>query len=99
MAAACDCPSFEENTMVKAASDSSTSHVIKGSWFAIRVRSSKEGFVSRILRNKGYNEFLPVYRARRRWSDRVAVVELPLFPGYVFCRFDVNDHRNPVLTT
>jgi len=25
---------------------------------------------------------------RRKWSDRIKTVEEPLFPGYVFCRFD-----------
>ena len=35
---------------------------------------------------------------KRKWSDRVKVVESPLFPGYVFCRFDVHN-RLPVLIT
>jgi transcription antitermination factor NusG len=38
------------------------------------------------LRNKGCEEFLPLYKVRNRWSDRFKEVELPLFPGYVFCR-------------
>ncbi len=42
--------------------------------------------------------FLPLYQARRRWSDRVKQVELPLFPGYVFCKF-VMDERMSILTT
>jgi transcription antitermination factor NusG len=46
---------------------------------------------------KGYEEFLPVYQSRRRWSDRVKSVELPLFPGYVFCRLNV-EYRLPILT-
>jgi len=37
-----------------------------------------------------------MYRSRRRWSDRVKELELPLFPGYIFCKFDVLD-RLPVL--
>ncbi len=40
--------------------------------------------------------FLPLYRAKRRWSDRVKEVELPLFPGYVFAQFRF-DRRLPVL--
>jgi transcription antitermination factor NusG len=50
------------------------------------------------LRGKGYEEFLPLYRSQRRWSDRIKELELPLFPGYLFCRFDVHD-RLPILTT
>lgn len=55
--------------------------------------------VATVLRNKGYREFLPLYRTRRRWSDRIADIETPLFPGYVFCHFDVHDRRLPVVTT
>jgi transcription antitermination factor NusG len=69
----------------------------RAEWFALRVRSNYEKKVADALRGKGYEEFLPVYRQRRRWSDRVREVELPLFKGYVFSRFDV-DKRLPILT-
>ena len=36
--------------------------------------------------NKEVETFLPLQTSRRRWSDREKAVELPLFPGYVFCR-------------
>ena len=68
------------------------------SWYALRIQSRLSDLASVTLRGKGYEEFLPLYRARRRWSDRVKQVELPLFPGYLFCQFDVND-RLPILTT
>jgi transcription antitermination factor NusG len=51
------------------------------------------------LRGKGYQEFLPTYRSKRRWSDRVKELDLPLFPGYLFCRFDVRGRLLPILTT
>ena len=47
--------------------------------------------------NKGFEEFLPVYQCRRRWSDRLKEVEFPLFPGYVFCRLNPQ-YRLPLLT-
>jgi transcription antitermination factor NusG len=56
------------------------------------------GLVSTTLRGKGYQEFFPLYCSRRRWSDRIKKVELPLFPGYLFCQFDESD-RLPILTT
>lgn len=67
------------------------------SWFAIRVKSQCEKMVSDALRYKGYEEFLPLYWSRRRWSDRIKVIQLPLFAGYLFCRFDLS-HRNSILT-
>ena len=67
-------------------------------WFAVRVKSNYEKPVSAILRGKGFEEFVPTYRSRRQWSDRVKIVDLPLFPGYLFCRLDLN-RRQPLLTT
>src|ERR1700680_3289427 len=68
------------------------------SWFALQIRSRWEGTTAGLLRDKGLETLLPPYTAKRKWSDRFKVVELPLFPGYVFCRFDVHD-RLPVLIT
>jgi len=67
-------------------------------WYALRIQSRLASLASTTLRGKGYQEFLPLYRSRRRWSDRTKELELPLFPGYLFCRFDVSD-RLPILTT
>lgn len=70
----------------------------KLNWFALRTRPRAEKVVADALRGKGYEEFLPLHLERRRWSDRIATVEMPLFPGYVFCRFDAQQ-RLPILTT
>ncbi len=67
-------------------------------WYAVRVRPRWERTVSAALSGKGYEEYLPVYRERRRWSDRQKDLDLPLFPGYLFCRFDVQA-RLPILMT
>jgi len=67
-------------------------------WFALRIKARREKQVADTLRGKGYEEFLPLYRCRRPWSDRIKTQELPLFPGYLFCRFDVN-RRLPILVT
>lgn len=65
-------------------------------WFALSVVPRKEKVTASTLRAKGYEDFLPMYSTKRRWSDRVKVVEMPLFPGYVFCRFDAKV-RLPIL--
>lgn len=67
-------------------------------WFALSTKRNRERIVAEMLRGKGYEEFVPTYRSRRKWSDRYKDVDLPLFPGYVFCRFDPS-RRLPILTT
>ena len=67
-------------------------------WFALTSRARHEKAVAENLRSKGLESFLPLYRARRRWTDRIQSVDLPLFPGYVFCRFTYAN-RLPVLNT
>ena len=67
-------------------------------WYGLRVKSRHEQVAATVLRGKGYEPFLPLYRVRRRWTDRVKDTELPLFAGYVFCRMDLTD-RLPVLTS
>lgn len=54
-------------------------------WYAFRVRPRHEKLVSTSLRSKGYEEFLPITRSKRKWADRSTVIEMPLFPGYIFC--------------
>ena len=66
-------------------------------WYALRVRSRHENTVALHLQARGYESFLPVYRSQRRWSDRFKEIELPLFPGYVFCQFDPLN-RLPILS-
>jgi len=65
-------------------------------WYALQVASRCEKAVATGLALRGYSEFLPLFRSRRRWSDRFQDVDLPLFPGYVFCRLDVT-RRLPAL--
>jgi transcription antitermination factor NusG len=56
----------------------------KDSWFVVQVIPRHEKRVDTILQQQNYGHFLPMRRTRRKWSDRVKVIEQPLFPGYVF---------------
>jgi transcription antitermination factor NusG len=60
-------------------------------WYAVRVQSRHESSVATFIEESGYEAFAPTYRARRKWCDRVKVLDLPLFPGYVCGRFDCSD--------
>jgi transcription antitermination factor NusG len=67
-------------------------------WFALQVRTRWEGSTAVLLSGKGYETFLPTYKTEKRWNARRREVNAPLFPGYVFCRFDAQK-RLPVLIT
>jgi transcription antitermination factor NusG len=67
-------------------------------WFAIQVRTRYEKQVAQSIESKNIHTFLPLYAARRRWSDRTKEVHVPLFDGYVFCQLDPCE-RMPVVVT
>jgi len=67
-------------------------------WYALHVRPRFEKHVETHLEEKGYEVFYPTYTTTRQWSDRIKSLSLPLFPGYVFCRFNLHS-RLPILVT
>ena len=67
-------------------------------WYAVSVKPKHERTTAAILTNKGLEAFNPMCRTARRWSDRIKEIEMPLFPGYLFCRLGY-DRRLAVLST
>jgi transcription antitermination factor NusG len=67
-------------------------------WFALAVKPRFEKAVAKTLETRTYESFLPLYRKQHPYGTRSQDSELPLFPGYVFCRFDIRN-RSPILTT
>lgn len=57
-------------------------------WFALYTCANQERRVAAQLEARGVEHFLPLYRSRRNWKDRRVFLDLPLFPGYVFARFE-----------
>jgi transcriptional antiterminator RfaH len=55
-------------------------------WYACYTRSRHEKQVDRLLREQGFESFLPLVRQTRRWADRQKQVSTVLFPSYVFAR-------------
>jgi len=41
-----------------------------------------------VLENGGFECFLPIGKSTRKWSDRTKEIDVPLFPGYLFCRIE-----------
>ena len=73
---------------------------MSANWYAVRTRSNSEKRVNAQLREKGFETYLPVFREVHQWKDRKKLVELPIFPGYLFTRMlDQDEDRLAVLRT
>jgi transcription antitermination factor NusG len=55
-------------------------------WYALYTCPRHEKFVQKQLTVRAFEAYLPLYRSLRRWNDREAWIDLPLFPGYLFVR-------------
>lgn len=59
------------------------------SWFAVYTTCRHEKRIAQHLSLREIEHYLPLYRAERKWRDGSRVtVELPLFPSYIFVRFN-----------
>jgi transcription antitermination factor NusG len=71
-------------------------------WYALQVRTRWESSTALLLGGKGYQTLLPTYKTtsekKRRLGGGPKQANAPLFPGYVFCQFDVQN-RLPILVT
>ena len=62
-------------------------------WYALLVRSRCEKLAASGLAARGFEVFPAMVPQRRVWTDRVRTVDLPLFPGYIFARFNADTHQ------
>jgi len=60
-------------------------------WLAIYTRPRWEKKVNQLLTEKGLESYCPLNKVRRKWSDRIKIVEEPLFKSYVFVRVSDQD--------
>lgn len=67
-------------------------------WRVLQTRSRSEKKVAERLIRLGVAYYLPLQKRKKQWSDRVKVVEEPLFPGYIFVQF-LEVQRYPLLNT
>jgi len=60
-------------------------------WYAAYTCANHEKRVAEQFGVRAVDHFLPLYSSVRRWKDRRVMLELPLFPGYVFVRVALRD--------
>lgn len=55
-------------------------------WYVLYTAARAEKQVAQRIEGEGVEAFLPLHRRKRKWSDRVKVIEEPLFRSYVFVK-------------
>ena len=65
-------------------------------WYVVYTCARHEKAIARHFEERGLDYFLPLYQAVHRWNKRSCRVSLPLFPGYVFVRTNVEDRYKPL---
>jgi len=59
---------------------------VRPNWYAAYTAPRHEKRVLQHLEVRSIQSFLPLCSSNRQWKERRAVVDLPLFPGYLFVR-------------
>ena len=67
-------------------------------WYILQTRSRFEKKCFNLLSLQGISVFLPTQKVKRKWSDRIKEIEIPLFSGYIFIQFKEKD-RYTILNT
>ena len=60
-------------------------------WYAVYARPREEQLAQEHLSRQGFEAYLPRYLKQRNHARRVDSVPMPLFPRYLFVRFDIAD--------
>ena len=63
---------------------------IKKKWYAVYTKPRWEKKVAALLLENGIENYCPINKVTRQWSDRKKVVLEPVFKGYVFVRLEEN---------
>jgi transcription elongation factor/antiterminator RfaH len=67
---------------------------LRHAWYALHTKSRFENVVNDGLAKKALDVFLPKITVKSRRRDRHKMIRVPLFPGYVFVRTDLNPYEH-----
>jgi transcription termination/antitermination protein NusG len=59
-------------------------------WFVLRTKSRQEKVLAGEMRLRGIASYLPLLTCTKYYGGRKAMVEMPVFPGYLFLRGDID---------
>jgi transcription antitermination factor NusG len=60
-------------------------------WYALYTKPRAEKRVDETLKANGIECYLPLHRSPRVWSDRIKVVDIPLFNSYIFVKCNASE--------
>ncbi len=67
-------------------------NVLTPAWYVLHVKSRFENVVNEGLLKKSFEAFLPKIRVRSKRRDRHKMIDVPLFPGYMFVRTNLDPY-------
>jgi len=62
-------------------------------WYLIQHKSNKQNIALKNLKRQGFETFYPLLEKTKRTNSRFKNSFLPLFPGYIFVFFNIEDSR------
>jgi transcription antitermination factor NusG len=65
----------------------------KRKWLAVYTKPRWEKKIDQHLAERGVESYCPLNKVHRKWSDRVKLVEEPLFKSYVFVRVNEEEEK------
>lgn len=57
-------------------------------WYVVYTKPRWEKKISKILDDKGIENYCPLNRVQKQWSDRKKIIYEPLFKGYIFIKIE-----------
>ena len=67
-------------------------------WYAVYTKPRWEKKVNQLLAERGIERYCPLNKVSRKWSDRIKVIEEPLFKSYVFVKVNDDDRTHVRMT-
>ena len=67
---------------------------LKYSWYVLHTKSRFENVVNEGLIKKSVEVFLPKVQVRSKRRDRKVMIRVPLFPGYLFVKSNLNPYEH-----
>jgi len=63
-------------------------HSSMKNWYVLNTLPRWEKKIVKILLQKGIENYCPLHKVQKQWSDRKKIVEEPLFKGFVFIKIE-----------